>query len=634
MSKYLLKLSGSNEILNIIQWSGSNDFTPPSGYVIEPFVTESLHFINKISVVDSPYIEPTQSINLDILINNDYNIEYNDTKDIQISDAIETAFGDLKLQPICESGSFLFPGAFAFENDNKLLMSRTNLDQSKQLTYFASISSLINNDRPNNIIKFINRNKPNTQIHFMITGSMSGSIKTNPQITENLKYTEFANFLKFDGFITKNSLFTTFSTSSALINELSSSYEEFILKDDIWMVDIQSINDVQSGTFFGNHIGDALLDNAKINNLDVTGSVDITGSLILNGVDLGELAKLDGTASNSVYAQTASFTDNASTIEVITSTQFWTKPSWAKTIRVTLVGGGGGGGSAPATEDQFYLIGGGGGGGGTVTIAEYDADTLDESIWVFVGAGGSGGTNLTLASNGGSSMFGNLLVARGGNAGQNGKIEFGPGSLGWGFVQGGTSIGKIDYINTGGGGGGAGTINGIIPGLIENAAYASLAPTLPIIDSWLDLPDRGDPTLNYYTTWPIPIPASIAPTGGGGGTGYDPSNGRQNANTFGGTIIGWLPYGLRYEDVLTAYTYYGGSLPAFNSKIGIGGNGGNAYDLSRPTHGEDYGGGGGGAYAGGLISGSGVYPDGTPTYTDYNFGANGANGIVVIISEA
>ena len=587
MAEYILKIIDTEEIVSTFEWDGVGDLEAPFGYEIELLTDEITQFVSyTASLLDSSSMNTEESL----FIGDHRGTFFGDILGATIfgkpiSNLINsTEYGTLdRLIQINNSYTLANTSSwFNILDEDVILLSGNNHNTE----YSRSLAEIVNTNKSNYVLKLKSNTTPSEKLEYLV---------------KNTHFSDIGEYGIYELNVVpiKSKVFEYFQTI-----DLDGGTET-------WHIDFDFNTYENTGSFTGSFFG----------NFDG----------FLNGTS--SYSETASYAEYSEYSEISNFTENASTIEVITSTQFWTKPSWAKTIRVTLVGGGGGGGSAPATEDQFYLIGGGGGGGGTVTIAEYDADTLDESIWVFVGAGGLGGTNLTLASNGGSSMFGNLLVARGGNAGQNGKIEFGPGSLGWGFVQGGTSIGKIDYINTGGGGGGAGTINGIIPGLIENAAYASLAPTLPIIDSWLDLPDRGDPTLNYYTTWPIPIPASIAPTGGGGGTGYDPNNGRQTANTFGGTIIGWLPYNLRYEDVLTAYTYYGGSLPAFNSKIGIGGNGGNAYDLSRPTHGADYGGGGGGAYSGGSINGSGVYPDGTPTYTDYNFGANGANGVVVIISE-
>jgi len=76
----------------------------------------------------------------------------------------------------------------------------------------------------------------------------------------------------------------------------------------------------------------------------------------------------------------------------------------------------------------------------------------------------------------------------------------------------------------------------------------------------------------------------------------------------------------------SSYSHY----PAFNTKVGLGGKGGNGYLLSGPTNGTDYGGGGGGAFAGGV---TGSYTNGTPNGTQFNFGANGGRGVAIIILE-
>jgi hypothetical protein len=399
-----------------------------------------------------------------------------------------------------------------------------------------------------------------------------------------------------------------------------------------------------------NLIGDMFSTGSSYLEGDMTliGSFDMSGSLInigesqLTGSFFGSFnGLLDGTSSNSVYALTASFAQNASSIEIIEKSKNWIKPSWAKTIRVTCVGGGGGGGAAPALEDTMSrTIGGGGGGGGTITVGEFDAETLPNTISVTIGAGGIGGShdgvNILGASNGGDTLFGRYLLARGGNAGYNGGVDIN-------FAYGGSTIANINYLNTGAGGGGAGTVDGFI-GSPLFVTDASEAPSLPLPNKYLGV--------NYYIVTPTPIPAVIAPTGGGGGLGYDFQNGgRQDGVTNGGIIS---PYGLTNQDNRFqslspfeygsgSYEFFGGELidlehyPAYNTTVGLGGRGGNPYyinsDLSSamPTNGTIYGGGGGGAFGGGI---DGRYTNGEINGTPYNFGANGAQGVVVIISEA
>lgn len=49
MSKYLLKITGSNDIVNIVEWNETGSLEAPLGYVFEPFVTGSTDFINYIT---------------------------------------------------------------------------------------------------------------------------------------------------------------------------------------------------------------------------------------------------------------------------------------------------------------------------------------------------------------------------------------------------------------------------------------------------------------------------------------------------------------------------------------------------------------------------------------------------------
>lgn len=88
---------------------------------------------------------------------------------------------------------------------------------------------------------------------------------------------------------------------------------------------------------------------------------------------------------------------------------------WLRAIRVTCVGGGGGGGRALATGAGQASSGDGGGAGGEAVRFITDIAGLAPSVTVTIGAGG---TTTTSASNaGGSTSFGSLAVATGGDAG-------------------------------------------------------------------------------------------------------------------------------------------------------------------------------------------------------------------------
>jgi hypothetical protein len=51
MSKYLLKISGSNQIVNTIDWDGITTLTPPPGYTIEEYISGSGDTINYFAEV-------------------------------------------------------------------------------------------------------------------------------------------------------------------------------------------------------------------------------------------------------------------------------------------------------------------------------------------------------------------------------------------------------------------------------------------------------------------------------------------------------------------------------------------------------------------------------------------------------
>lgn len=375
--------------------------------------------------------------------------------------------------------------------------------------------------------------------------------------------------------------------------------------------------------------------------ISTTGSINVSGSVISNQFTGSFNGYLYGTASyaltsslalTTISASYAKFADTGSQILVFTKSQNWTPPTWAKKIKVVLVGGGGGGGYAPADEDGItQLCGGGGGAGGSITFGEFIREDLKTgSISITVGAAGIGGYyNYTTsepiaASNGGDTIFGDYLIAPGGFAGSSNVATSATS------IAGGDSRVLINLLNTGGGPGGRGTSfsdaydPSVAPGILNHSA----APDLPLKRQYIDVLSYQ----RYTISWPMPIPASIAPTGGGGGLGYKPGDGRygDGVNTSGGSILQFSPSQLNsvtpIEYNSSSYSHY----PAFNTKVGLGGKGGNGYLLSGPTSGTDYGGGGGGAFAGGI---TGSYTNGTSNGTQFNFGANGGRGVAIIILE-
>jgi hypothetical protein len=612
MAEYLLKITGSNEVVNIVYYDGTGSFDAPDGYYFEVLTVDQnlismSYFVSESfapeSLDDIPYYHGNISgifsgeLTGSILVNG------------KLFDNIfnETAFGELLLLSGSDIGYASQSNGF-YASENNIQLPISNLNYEKQHRYYDVLNNIIDNNISNYVITFKNKYDPEVNFQYLVLNTELTSSGTS-------------SYYDIQGSVVYTSSFEKYGINPFFENHKNHNPE--------WHIDFDLGDKPIVGQVYVN--GDKL-ENAlgKTKTGSFTGS--FTGSAELTGSFFGQFeGLLDGTASYAGYALTSSFTENASTVEVFLKSKNWTKPSWAKTIRVTCIGGGGGGGAAPATETSGIVAGGGGGGGGTITIGEFDADTLPSTISVTIGAGGNGGVYdgviLKFASNGGDTYFGDYLIARGGNHGFNGGVE----SL---RALGGSTIANIEYKNTGAGGGGTGTVDGNILN-IPLIFDASMAPPLPLPIEYIRT-GLGGPDYNYYSVIPTPIPAVIAPTGGGGGLGYDPDNGgRQDGVTTGGSIS---EYSLtnnknKYKSLTpilynsSSYEYY----PGFNSKVGLGGKGGNPYLLAGPTDGTMYGGGGGGAYGGGV---DGIYANGQLNGTEYNFGANGAIGAVIIISEA
>jgi hypothetical protein len=80
----------------------------------------------------------------------------------------------------------------------------------------------------------------------------------------------------------------------------------------------------------------------------------------------------------------------------------WTKPIWAKMVKIILIGGGGGGGSGSRYATSSARGGGAGGGGAGTVSAIVPASYLSDTETVVVGAGGTGGASQTVDTNNGN----------------------------------------------------------------------------------------------------------------------------------------------------------------------------------------------------------------------------------------
>ena len=136
----------------------------------------------------------------------------------------------------------------------------------------------------------------------------------------------------------------------------------------------------------------------------------------------------------------------------------WTKPANLKELWVLCVGGGGGGGSARLTSGATVGGGGGGGQGGYLVWRRIPASALGPTETITIGAGGAGAAGIaTTAGNGatgttgGSTSFGSLVVARGGNGGMGGATTNGGNN--WSTTLVGCTPAYVPYASLGAGGG-------------------------------------------------------------------------------------------------------------------------------------------------------------------------------------
>lgn len=167
---------------------------------------------------------------------------------------------------------------------------------------------------------------------------------------------------------------------------------------------------------------------------------------------------------------------------IFTASGVWTKPDWARRVRVVAMGGGGGGGAGALRANLTICGGGASGNPGLYVIEEYVASDVPASLAVTVGQGGQGAPAVSAAGGNGAdgspgehSFFGALLCARGGGGGKGGSGTGGaaPGSEAAYSTYGQQSLGGAGGTGAAGGsatfamsgvaptaGGGGGGING------------------------------------------------------------------------------------------------------------------------------------------------------------------------------
>jgi hypothetical protein len=106
-------------------------------------------------------------------------------------------------------------------------------------------------------------------------------------------------------------------------------------------------------------------------------------------------------------------------VDTITTSGTWTKPTFAKTVKVYCLPGGGGGGSGARGNPANIRTGGGGGSSTGYSGSEFLATSLTSTVTVTIGAGGSGGASISTDNTdglpgivGGATSFGSYVITQ------------------------------------------------------------------------------------------------------------------------------------------------------------------------------------------------------------------------------
>ena len=154
-----------------------------------------------------------------------------------------------------------------------------------------------------------------------------------------------------------------------------------------------------------------------------TGKVSISGAYTLPSADgtSGQFLQTNG-IGNLSFANTTSY--SSLNVQVFLSSGTYTAPSNLSFAYIEVIGGGGGGGGKLATT-AGTMSGSAGGLSGSYSAGLFSAVTIGASQVVTIGAGGNGG-NGTIpieGTSGGTSSFGSLINATGGDHTINGSLR-------------------------------------------------------------------------------------------------------------------------------------------------------------------------------------------------------------------
>jgi hypothetical protein len=221
----------------------------------------------------------------------------------------------------------------------------------------------------------------------------------------------------------------------------------------------------------------------------------VTGSALLpviNGNTAANITAVGDAGTAGTWADITRVATGAGTAQTFKFAQVtftYTRPAWARWLRVYMVSAGGGGGSGSRVANITTAAHGGGGGasGGTTDVTLY-APSLPSSVVVVTGMGGPGGTAVSTNANGNTGCAGSNstidgfgVVCSGGAAGVGGIT----GGAAGGLTGGGNRTGGFtSYVRasvwsapsgavTAGGGKGA---DGTAPAAATNGASTNQGP--------------------------------------------------------------------------------------------------------------------------------------------------------------
>ena len=449
MAKYFLKLSGSNNITNVIEWDGISPYTTPPGYVIElATTTASINYVPSASNYEEPIFggklfgEFSGILTGSILINGQ-------TIDELIH---QTAYGTVTLYSSSMKDIDVKSGSFKISGSNLYMPFQPNTDFvfGNFFNYSSSFAKIINNDIENYFLTLKNvKNKnifskmliSNTELTSSISGSVSSSFyKLKINENNNTNNLEIFNYLDYhytdwyvdinlsknitDELVDKSTKYGKLMYNSHSNDTDPGSGYFSINSSTVWSEATElyvSLDNYEKNIEISS--SKSALYQSTLNNIfydKIVGSKiklesDVIGDNTYKIFQITDMSYITGSGNNYVkfkVVEKSSHTDGLvllaigqkfnidfelisnkkRQIDIVTGSKSYHTPYWAKDVIVMAIGaGGGGGGGIDAKSNHHFAIGGAGGSGGSISYSKFTELSGSIRIDCFVGNGGIGG---------------------------------------------------------------------------------------------------------------------------------------------------------------------------------------------------------------------------------------------------